>query len=147
MKTEFILVVIKLNQPPTDSPAQRRFWLCPFLATGLKWTAEESVQGSASNQEQPAEFLPGEMWRKHKKEQKKVKLNYIGWGDEWQWGNESIKVQQINIDLPWCTCSLFSLSRLRMSSTNSRALSRSCLNFCQYRSSSLAAHSFSSGSF
>lgn len=60
MKTEFILVVIKLNQPLTDSPAQRRFWLCPFLATGLKWTAEESVQGSASNQEQPAEFLPGE---------------------------------------------------------------------------------------
>lgn len=44
------------------------------------------------------------------------------------------------------TCSRFSFSLFRMSSTRSRAFSKSCRSFCQYLSASLAAETFSSTS-
>lgn len=44
------------------------------------------------------------------------------------------------------TCSLLSFSLLRISSTNNLAFSRSWRSFCQYRSASLAAETFSSTS-
>ena len=44
------------------------------------------------------------------------------------------------------TCSRLSFSLLRMSSTSSRAFSRSCRSFCQYLRASTAADTFSSTS-
>lgn len=46
----------------------------------------------------------------------------------------------------YVTCSRFSFSLLRMSSTSSLAFSKSCRSFCQYLSASLAAETFSSTS-